>query len=415
MKKESDKILNPELIVRYLIGEPVSDSQQAEIERRLFADDEFLEEVQAIELQLMARYLRNDLSPREHELFESHFLLSQERRNELEFARGLSNALDSAERTHEAESKTLETSLSSIHSPSKLNRSRYFLWITNLVGLSARQMRVATLGFAVVLFVGFLLWSFRSERSITPAQHDSSRNSGSVPTDSGRSTVYPIGAGKTSQAEDRSQADPGDVQKTAPQTQPAGSTVNPTGVAKTGDAEDRSQTGPTDAKQTESVVRRGVIIGGVITAQLPDRASYPRKLDEAASLSRGDTSPGRGAQKSEAVQPSEMDRRAISDLLSRYRSAYERKDMAGIRTVFPTIGGREENATFTNFRLAKTIELILNITDIQVAGDSARARASFQMRVVVYEHDQMVDSGLTSILFDLSKADGSWVIQRINR
>src|SRR5215467_11173031 len=100
MKSAADKNLNPELIVRYLLGEPVSDNQQAEIERRLFDDDEFLEEVQAIELQLMARYLRNDLSPREHELFESHFLLSQERRNALEFVRGLSNALDSAERTH---------------------------------------------------------------------------------------------------------------------------------------------------------------------------------------------------------------------------------------------------------------------------------------------------------------------------
>src|SRR5215471_7078335 len=123
MKRAADTILNPELIVRYLLGDFLSESKQTEIELHLFGDDEFLEELQAIELQLMARYLRNDLSPRERELFESHFLLSQERRIALEFVRGLSNALDSGKQTHEAEPETHERSLSSRNSLPKLNRS----------------------------------------------------------------------------------------------------------------------------------------------------------------------------------------------------------------------------------------------------------------------------------------------------
>jgi hypothetical protein len=122
MKSAADAILNPELIVRYLLGEPLSETEQAEIERRLFGNDEFLEEIQATELQLMARYLQNDLSPRERELFENHFLLSQERRNALEFVRGLSNALHSGGKSHEAESEIHETSL---------NGSRYFPWMPN--------------------------------------------------------------------------------------------------------------------------------------------------------------------------------------------------------------------------------------------------------------------------------------------
>jgi tetratricopeptide (TPR) repeat protein len=137
MKREEDKILNPELIVRYLLGEALPENQQAEIERRLFADDEFLEEIQAIELQLMARYLRNDLSPREHELFESHFLLSQERRNALEFVRGLAKILDSGTQNHGAEAATHPASSFSTHSPSRLRRWPPVLRIANIAAFAA--------------------------------------------------------------------------------------------------------------------------------------------------------------------------------------------------------------------------------------------------------------------------------------
>src|SRR5215471_10445892 len=174
MKRAADKMLNPELIVRYLLGEPVSESQQAEIERRLFADDEFLEEVQAIELQLMARYLRDDLSPRERELFDSHFLLSKERRQALEFVRGLSNAVHSGERIQEAESR--------VASDNSHFFARNFPRIAGLAGLSARQMRVAALGFAAVVFVAVVLWSFLAGRTIRPFQTDSNRSAGSVQT-----------------------------------------------------------------------------------------------------------------------------------------------------------------------------------------------------------------------------------------
>jgi hypothetical protein len=186
--------------------------------------------------------------------------------------------------------------------------------------------------------------------------------------------------------------------------------VNPTEIGKTGEAKDRSQAGPTDAKQTELAVR-----GGVIETQLPDRGTYPRKLDEAAVPSRGATSPDRRAQKSEVVgQPTEMDRQAISDLLSRYKAAYELKDMDGIRAVFPTINGPEESAALQNFRLAKTIQLILNITDIQVAGDSARATVAYTI-TATFNNNQTASSGINHMEFDLRKADGSWIIQRIIR
>ena len=45
--------------------------------------------------------------------------------------------------------------------------------------------------------------------------------------------------------------------------------------------------------------------------------------------------------------------------------------------LLPTIGATEESERRNFFRVAKTIQLVRNITDIQVAGDSARTTARF--------------------------------------
>jgi hypothetical protein len=110
-----------------------------------------------------------------------------------------------------------------------------------------------------------------------------------------------------------------------------------------------------------------------------------------------------------------MERQAISDLLSRYKSAYELKDMDGIRAVFPTIPADEESAMRNFLPAAKTIQLILDITDIQVAGDSAKATARYQISFLPIDRAARQSSPLVTIVFDLVKADGSWIIQRINR
>ena len=66
----------------YLLGKSEGRDQE-EFERRLFADDEFLEEVLAAEDQLIDDFLTGDLSADDAAMFEKNFLVTDERRRKL--------------------------------------------------------------------------------------------------------------------------------------------------------------------------------------------------------------------------------------------------------------------------------------------------------------------------------------------
>src|ERR1044071_1499675 len=79
---------NEKLISRYLLGE-LSEEQQAEIEDRAFADNEYLASITAVENDLIDEYVRQELSEADRRRFESRFLASAERRKRVEFAKAL--------------------------------------------------------------------------------------------------------------------------------------------------------------------------------------------------------------------------------------------------------------------------------------------------------------------------------------
>ena len=79
-----------EILLCYLLGEELSDADQNRIELRLFADEHFHTRLQGCEVELMRRYLRNQLTARQRELFNTRFLLSPERRQVLALMRRLS-------------------------------------------------------------------------------------------------------------------------------------------------------------------------------------------------------------------------------------------------------------------------------------------------------------------------------------
>ena len=82
------KAINDKTIVRYLLGE-LSEEEQAKIEEQYFVDDEYFEQLVAIEDDLIDSYVKGELSPLERERFEKHFLNSPQRRQRLEFAKTL--------------------------------------------------------------------------------------------------------------------------------------------------------------------------------------------------------------------------------------------------------------------------------------------------------------------------------------
>lgn len=72
----------------YLLGN-FDDRGKDEFERRLFADDDFLEEVMAAEDQLIDDFLTGDLTPDEVAMFEKNFLVTEERRQKLRLGKTL--------------------------------------------------------------------------------------------------------------------------------------------------------------------------------------------------------------------------------------------------------------------------------------------------------------------------------------
>jgi hypothetical protein len=85
---------NEELIVQYLLGE-LPEKQQVEIEDLAFQDELYLQNILAVENDLIDEYVRGEIPPNKRQRFESHFLASAERRSKVAFARALSIAAES--------------------------------------------------------------------------------------------------------------------------------------------------------------------------------------------------------------------------------------------------------------------------------------------------------------------------------
>jgi hypothetical protein len=86
------KSINEELIARYLLGE-LSEEEQVRLEDLAFSDREFLQEILAVESDLIDEYARGELSDSRRRQFESRFLTSAERRQKVEFARAFAKVV----------------------------------------------------------------------------------------------------------------------------------------------------------------------------------------------------------------------------------------------------------------------------------------------------------------------------------
>jgi len=79
-------------IKKYLLGQ-LAGADLAEIERRVLTDDEFYEEVQIMEDELVDEYVNSELSADERRLFEKNFLADRESRKKLRLGRALDRHL----------------------------------------------------------------------------------------------------------------------------------------------------------------------------------------------------------------------------------------------------------------------------------------------------------------------------------
>src|SRR5437868_11554839 len=96
-KQAFDMTPSPEIqgkIRKYVLGQ-LAGADLEEIERRALTDDDFHEEVQILEDELVDQYVNAELSPNERRLFEKNFLADPESRNKLRLGRALDRHLSS--------------------------------------------------------------------------------------------------------------------------------------------------------------------------------------------------------------------------------------------------------------------------------------------------------------------------------
>ena len=82
------KFHDDKVIARYLLGE-LPEAEQTKLEEYAFSDSDYLQQVRAVEKDLMDEYVRGELSGPEREAFEQRFFASAHRRRQIEFARAL--------------------------------------------------------------------------------------------------------------------------------------------------------------------------------------------------------------------------------------------------------------------------------------------------------------------------------------
>jgi CHAT domain-containing protein len=82
------KLENEERLVKYLLGE-LPKEEMLKLEQSYFLDDDLFNELQAVELELIDRYVEGDLSKSQQDKFEHFFLSSPARQEKLRFAEAL--------------------------------------------------------------------------------------------------------------------------------------------------------------------------------------------------------------------------------------------------------------------------------------------------------------------------------------
>src|SRR5512145_3060134 len=90
--------LDEELVVRYLLGQ-LPEEEQSLLEERAFSDQACIQNILAVERDLIDEYVRGELSGEERRQFEKLFQASSERRRKVEFARALTNIVSESPAT----------------------------------------------------------------------------------------------------------------------------------------------------------------------------------------------------------------------------------------------------------------------------------------------------------------------------
>ena len=133
----NDEIGDPGVLRHYLLGILEDDVVLSRLEMRLLTNDEFADEVTAVEYGLIEEYLDGEMSMEDSSRFEQHFLAAPERKRQLSLTQNLWK--------YAAKTET-------VAQPKRSFLDRFPL-------LSIQGLRFAALA-VVVTGAGFIVWRF---------------------------------------------------------------------------------------------------------------------------------------------------------------------------------------------------------------------------------------------------------------
>ena len=133
------------------------------------------------------------------------------------------------------------------------------------------------------------------------------------------------------------------------------------------------------------------------------------KLGEAAAAFRQAASLFHSPAHSE--QTIEVQRQPILVLLKRYEAAYVNKDLAALKNIWPGLGGAQERAIKEEFEYARSIQVDLQVVDIQTSGDQATVICRREYRLLTVDGRKPQSETRTTL--HLKNSGGSWTIESI--
>jgi serine/threonine protein kinase len=165
--------------------------------------------------------------------------------------------------------------------------------------------------------------------------------------------------------------------------------------------------------ETASQKMQQAMLDAAQPAPAPPAAAPPTPAPTAPTNTAAINAPAQ-AQKLDAQRAE--DERAIRNVLERYRVAYEAKSVQDLRSIFPAFRGTREEKAFTEeMKHAKTVQLQLPVTGIQISADTATVMAQWQLTIVFTDSPKQSSPQTAGAQFKLRKANGVWSIQNIDR
>jgi hypothetical protein len=101
----------------------------------------------------------------------------------------------------------------------------------------------------------------------------------------------------------------------------------------------------------------------------------------------------------------------VAEVLARYKSALESRNLDDLKRVWPSLGGTQQDAILREFRNANRISV--DVVDPHIQGTSTGATVSFLRRYDLLTVDGQRLHSESHTVMEIRRTTGSWVIESI--